>query len=603
MTKAGTRVPIAAVTVAAAVLGAGALVAPVATAAVTAPIDCPDALPTSQAVDGLTGTGFTVERGKTPEAFQATLLGRVTDGIGPGVDMILADLSSPALTRAGGVWGGMSGSPVYAADGRLIGAVAYGLAGSSPIAGITPAEEMAELLGSDAAATGQEAKQSGKQAAKRRAAALPDRVAVGAATARRLARTGDVSAAAAAGGFTRLKVPLSVSGALPGHRAAQVERLRKAMPGTIVHAGAAAPRTAAAPDEIHAGSNFAAAVSYGTATLGAVGTTTFVCDGEAVAFGHPFTFTGADARFSAHAASAVMVQPDAVFGPFKVANIEGVAGVVDADRLAGLHAEVGDGPRTAPVTTNFAVDGAPARTMRTTAVAQPFLADITFSHLLAAVDSGLDKIGPGSATVTFRVTGVRADGSPFSVSRDDRVSDTSDIAGALALRAADFVFSLTSQAFEDIRITGVTMGGELSSKPSEYRLTAVQVRSQGRFVTIPSQINVKEGGVLTTRLTLRPYRGQGTTKRVVMEIPVPRGSGEGVGVLTVSAGEGFAEAEPETFPALLAQLRTTPGPDSLRLAMTVENAETGRTVRSQTAERADRAVSPYENTYDVVSTS
>ena len=40
----------------------------------------------------------------------------------------------------------MSGSPVYAADGRLVGAVAYGLAGSSPIAGITPAAEMVKLL-------------------------------------------------------------------------------------------------------------------------------------------------------------------------------------------------------------------------------------------------------------------------------------------------------------------------------------------------------------------------------------------------------------------------------------------------------------------------
>ena len=58
------------------------------------------------------------------------MLGRITDGIAPGVDMILADVSSPALTRAGGVWAGMSGSPVYTADGRLIGSVSYGLAAS-----------------------------------------------------------------------------------------------------------------------------------------------------------------------------------------------------------------------------------------------------------------------------------------------------------------------------------------------------------------------------------------------------------------------------------------------------------------------------------------
>jgi hypothetical protein len=41
----------------------------------------------------------------------------------------------------------MSGSPVYAADGRLIGAVAYGLAGASTIAGITPAADMYTQVG------------------------------------------------------------------------------------------------------------------------------------------------------------------------------------------------------------------------------------------------------------------------------------------------------------------------------------------------------------------------------------------------------------------------------------------------------------------------
>src|SRR6185312_5852846 len=96
--------------------------------------------------------------------------------------MIMADLDSPALTRAGGVWAGMSGSPVYTADGRLIGSVSYGLAASSPIAGITPAAAKAKIK-------------------------------VSATTARRIAKTGDVSAAVADDGFVQLKVPVSVSGA------------------------------------------------------------------------------------------------------------------------------------------------------------------------------------------------------------------------------------------------------------------------------------------------------------------------------------------------------------------------------------------------------
>ena len=95
--------------------------------------------------------GLTVSRGTEPEEFTGTVLGVLTDGISPGVDMIIADLDSPAIDAAGGIWQGMSGSPVYAEDGRLLGAVSYGLSyGPSPIAGITPFEAMDDYLPSAA---------------------------------------------------------------------------------------------------------------------------------------------------------------------------------------------------------------------------------------------------------------------------------------------------------------------------------------------------------------------------------------------------------------------------------------------------------------------
>ena len=71
----------------------------------------------------------------------------LSDGIAPDLDMIMVELAMPEFARTGGIWQGMSGSPVYAQDGRLIGAVAYGLAwGPSPIAGVTPFEEMDDHL-------------------------------------------------------------------------------------------------------------------------------------------------------------------------------------------------------------------------------------------------------------------------------------------------------------------------------------------------------------------------------------------------------------------------------------------------------------------------
>ena len=91
-----------------------------------------DDLGPDQAVNGLT-----VSRGVDPEPFTGTIAGVLEDGIAPGVDMILAELSSTAIDR-NGIWAGMSGSPVYAdADQtQLVGAVSYTLnEGSTTLAG------------------------------------------------------------------------------------------------------------------------------------------------------------------------------------------------------------------------------------------------------------------------------------------------------------------------------------------------------------------------------------------------------------------------------------------------------------------------------------
>jgi hypothetical protein len=96
--------------------------------------------------EGLTGQGYTVAAGTTAVPFDAEVTGVLADGIAPGVHLIVAELASPELTDDGGVWAGMSGSPVYV-DGQLMGAVAYGFSvGPSTLAGITPAEHLVELL-------------------------------------------------------------------------------------------------------------------------------------------------------------------------------------------------------------------------------------------------------------------------------------------------------------------------------------------------------------------------------------------------------------------------------------------------------------------------
>jgi hypothetical protein len=240
---------------------------------VTAPIDCPKAFPTTDAVDGVEGTGFTVSKGRTPEPFSAKVIGRLTDGIFPGVDMIMAEVSSPALTKAGGVWAGMSGSPVYAEDGRLIGAVAYGLSfGPTNIAGITPAEAMFPLLdGPDHRRRPLAGGCLPRRPSPQRS--LPDRC----PHRREHAGRGR--------GFERLQLPVMVSGGNSKARQKLMDRLAKRFDDVRFVTAASAESSTASPASIVAGGNFVAAISYGDITFAGAGTTTFVCGTRAVAFG------------------------------------------------------------------------------------------------------------------------------------------------------------------------------------------------------------------------------------------------------------------------------------------------------------------------------
>ena len=174
-----------------ALLGAGAslVTAPASSALVAG--DCAAPFPVAELADGDAVDGLTVSEGTTPEAFTGEILGVINDGIAPGLDMVMARLTSHEIDRVG-IWQGMSGSPVYADDGRLIGAVAYGLAwGPSPVAGITPFEDMDDYLDADGC---------------RRS------IKVGDEAARAIAADSDVTAAQASQGFEQLPMPLGVSG-------------------------------------------------------------------------------------------------------------------------------------------------------------------------------------------------------------------------------------------------------------------------------------------------------------------------------------------------------------------------------------------------------
>src|SRR5919199_5724036 len=104
-----------------------------------------DVYPLEDVRPGQKGVARTVFSGTEPEEFGVEVLGVLPGFPGPHQSAIIARLTGANAERTG-VFGGMSGSPVYI-DGRLVGAIAFSFPfAKEPIAGITPIQQMVEMF-------------------------------------------------------------------------------------------------------------------------------------------------------------------------------------------------------------------------------------------------------------------------------------------------------------------------------------------------------------------------------------------------------------------------------------------------------------------------
>jgi len=490
----------------------GQAAGPAQAAPAAGPGDCPATLSSAQATTGLVGEGLTVVRGRTPEPFRVEVLGVQPDGIGAGRDLVLIKVSDlpgrHVIDQGSGIWAGMSGSPVYV-GGRLLGAVSYGFTSSpSAIGGLTPAADMAELLdlGAKKARTAD------------RSAAGPARLT---ASVRRTvaARAG---AAVPSTSLERLPSPLTVSGLSSARLKRLQQDVTKADLPLRVFAGGRAAAPAAAPTERPvAGGNFASVQSYGDVTSASVGTTTYVCGDQALAYGHPDRF-GGPARYGANDADAVAIVQDDVFGSFKLANVAGPFGTVDQDRLTGLRADLTKVPTTTPITTTVRnADTGRSRTGTTGVVDRDLLPGLTPYALLANFDATFDEVGDGRVSEGWTITGTRGGGKAFTVHRNNTWADQADVSFTPALALADVVYALTQNEEEHVTITSVTYGATVSTTFRQLRLTKVEVSTDGGKTWKKDSVRVKAGKKLSVRTTVKPYQGSKATKKVTT-IKVPK---------------------------------------------------------------------------------
>jgi hypothetical protein len=483
--------------------------------------DCKAPFPVSSLTNGQAVTGKTVSQGVTPASFTGSVIGVLDDGIAPGLDMIIVDFTngSPAINAAGGIWAGMSGSPVYASDGRLIGAVAYGLSyGPSPIAGVTPFEEMDDYFAP-----------SGPKPA--------DKVAVNHATAQQIADGSDVSQAQAQQGFEQLGISTGVSG-VGANRLAKLTHAKRAyFPKSAYAAGRVSPGVAT-EDDVVAGGNLAATYSYGDIVFGGVGTATSVCNNKVVGFGHPMDFLG-ETSLSLHPASALYIQPDSLGAPFKVANFAAPVGTINEDHQAGITGIFGATPNGATITSNVTYK-ARQRTGSTTVTVPDAWASVTFYQQIANHDRVIDAIKKGSETQSWTLTGSQ-NGTPFSLSRSDKYTSSYDISYDASYELSDLMYLLGG--VDGVDLDSVNISSTVTDGTATYAVAGNEQLVKGVWTKVNNRnpAVVKAGKTVQLRAVLRG--SDGTSVKLPYSFKVPKSAAGNRGQIFLTGGNDYYSEE------------------------------------------------------------
>ncbi len=423
---------------------------------------------------GTAVTGLSVTQGTSPDPFTGTYIGHLADALGKDKDMLLFRLSSPVIDGTGGlkpagIWAGMSGSPVYTTDGKLIGAVAYSLNFDNlPIAGVTPAEYM-KNIGTTVVGTSAKVRVTSANLRTSDAGISAAGTSLVGAT---LSQVRTVNVAGAAGTKANAFANRTLARTPKTAKSAAVLRSRTFLP-------AAAVRPASVPEPLVAGGSIAVLYGSGDLVAGSIGTVTAICTDTVWAFGHPMGYVGRTSLFMANASTALIV-PDATgtYGSYKqVSEFGAPVGMITQDRSAGVRGTLG-------ATESFGI-GVAIQNPSGTEVDR-YHGDLASQDLTAAAvgylvgkaaSEQLDQYNAGTGEVSWTISFRREDGSAGGLSNTQVVANRYWFPDEVATPPANDAAAITENEYEDVTITGVEVTLKLLSEDSlTYRASGIQVQ-------------------------------------------------------------------------------------------------------------------------------
>jgi hypothetical protein len=97
--------------------------------------------------------------------------------------------------------------------------------------------------------------------------------------------------------------------------------------------------------------------------------------------------------------------------------------------------------------------------------------EIALGHFFNNSDATLDRIGAGSAQISWSITGIlRRSGQSWALTRSNRWTSSADITADAATELVDALFSLSEQNLEPIRFTGVHIDVSIEQAVHQYRI-------------------------------------------------------------------------------------------------------------------------------------
>lgn len=498
---------------------------------------------------GMKGYGKTVFSGTKIETFDVEVIGTLVN-IAPKRNVILARLSGgPLLTT--GVIEGMSGSPVYL-DGKLAGAVAYSWGFSKePVCGITPIDEMVDLL-SLPAAERPERTSEGR--------GLPGDVSLLAWPARastflrdRLTRLAGSTTPA---GVTRSRLPLLLGG---GARAGGMgESLRKweetfssiGLRPVLSGAGGGDEEPAA---RLEPGSAVAVQLVRGDVEVAAIGTVTYTRGEDVLAFGHPF-FGFGPTSLPMTAAQVYGTLPS-MESSFKLASSGGPVGTITQDRFPGIRGVVGAKAPTVPVKLTIRSGKDEVESYAYEIAEDPLITPVMLHLTLLEILSVAEK-EIGDVTLNVRKgSQIRVDGG-LDV-RFENVYSGDESETIASATVAYMTYLLMNNPDRPSRILGVDIDLEYADKLSLARIEGIWC---DRYTVAP-------GETVPLHVSIRPYRGEPFVEDIPLEVPEEAPEGKAIlqvgDAVTLSrmefeagGGSSFQPTSLEQLVFLLNRIRT-----------------------------------------------